>query len=86
MLPDSDCMITAELARFARGLRDLYIRTRKVRGVRREESDPFIRLATNDPPLEGLKPLCGTTRIKFVSPGLAPSSLSTALPGIFRLV
>ncbi|PIT98156.1 MAG: hypothetical protein COT71_02220 [Candidatus Andersenbacteria bacterium CG10_big_fil_rev_8_21_14_0_10_54_11] len=33
-----------ELQEFVRGLRDLHIRTRKVRGVRREESSAFIRL------------------------------------------
>lgn len=33
-----------EIPAFTRGLRDLRIQTRKVRGVRKEENDAFIRL------------------------------------------
>jgi hypothetical protein len=35
----------AELPQFSRGLRELHIHTRKVRGVRKDENDAFIRLA-----------------------------------------
>lgn len=34
----------SELPQFSRGLRELHIQTRKVRGVRREENDALIRL------------------------------------------
>jgi hypothetical protein len=34
----------AEVDAFRRGLRDLHIKTRKVRGVRRDENNPYIRL------------------------------------------
>ena len=39
-----DGLSRSELRRFAKGLRALHIKVRKVRGVR-DESDPLIRLA-----------------------------------------
>lgn len=33
-----------EIEKFSRGLRDLHIRTRKIRGVKKEENNAFIRL------------------------------------------
>lgn len=35
----------AEVEKFSRGLRDLRVRIRKVRGVKKDENDAFIRLA-----------------------------------------
>ncbi|PIV86231.1 MAG: hypothetical protein COZ27_01485 [Candidatus Moranbacteria bacterium CG_4_10_14_3_um_filter_41_65] len=42
-----------EIEIFSRGLRDLRIRTRKIRGVKKDENNPFIRLADS---------LCGLVR------------------------
>ena len=45
-----------EIEIFTRGLRDLNIRTRKVRGVKREENDVFIRLVDS---------ICGVVRDSY---------------------
>lgn len=48
-----DGLTKGELGKFERGLRDLRIKKRKVRGVRKEENDAFIRLADS---------ICGLVR------------------------